>query len=120
ANHIKGILLDGISIYEGKQYTYKTFEGNNFSCKNMVDLPIQLDTIRITVPFVRKRAWKHKKALFHMDKAISEMELEYLYTSHSYDAIIFAIHEMKMYRIQEYFEYKNVLSILKKYTVFIA
>ncbi|KAG5601696.1 hypothetical protein H5410_033066 [Solanum commersonii] len=49
ANHIKGILLDGISIYEGNQYTYKTFEGNNFSCKNMVDLPIQLDTIRITV-----------------------------------------------------------------------
>ncbi|KAG5603814.1 hypothetical protein H5410_025306 [Solanum commersonii] len=49
ANHVKSILLDGISIYEGKQYTYKTFEGNNFSCKNMVDLPIQLDTIRITV-----------------------------------------------------------------------
>ncbi|KAG5582418.1 hypothetical protein H5410_053045 [Solanum commersonii] len=50
ANHIKGILIEGIHIYEGKQYTYQTFEGNNFSCKNMVDLLIQLDTIRITVP----------------------------------------------------------------------
>ncbi|KAG5587599.1 hypothetical protein H5410_048033 [Solanum commersonii] len=50
ANHIKGILIEGIQIYEGKQYTYQTFEGNNYSCKNMVDLPIQLDTIRITVP----------------------------------------------------------------------
>ncbi|KAG5592016.1 hypothetical protein H5410_042530 [Solanum commersonii] len=50
ANHVKSILIDGIQIYEGKQYTYQTFEGNNFSCKNMVNLPIQLDTIRITVP----------------------------------------------------------------------
>ncbi|KAG5575922.1 hypothetical protein H5410_056056 [Solanum commersonii] len=50
ANHIKGILIDGIQIYEGKQYTYQTFEGNNFSYKNMVDLPIQLDTIKKTVP----------------------------------------------------------------------
>ncbi|KAG5582126.1 hypothetical protein H5410_052753 [Solanum commersonii] len=50
ANHAKDILIDEIQIYEEKQYTYQTFEGNNFSCKNMVDLPIQLDTIRITVP----------------------------------------------------------------------
>ncbi|KAG5598557.1 hypothetical protein H5410_029927 [Solanum commersonii] len=50
ANHVKGILIEGIPVYEGEHYTYKTFEGNNFSCKNMVDLPIQLDTIRITVP----------------------------------------------------------------------
>lgn len=50
ANHVKGILIDGLLIYEGEHYTYKTFEGNNFSCKNMVSLPIQLDTIRITVP----------------------------------------------------------------------
>ena len=33
ANHIKGILIDGIPIYEGEYYIYKTFEGNNFSCK---------------------------------------------------------------------------------------
>ncbi|KAG5604661.1 hypothetical protein H5410_026153 [Solanum commersonii] len=28
ANHIKGILIEGIQIYEGKQYTYQTFEDN--------------------------------------------------------------------------------------------
>jgi len=55
-----------------------------------------------------------------MDKAISEMEQVYLHTSHGYDSIILSIHEMKMYRIQEYFEYKNVLSIIKNYTVFTA
>lgn len=48
---------------------------------------------------IRKRAWKHKRALHHMDKAISEMKKVYLHTSHNYDAIIFSIHEMKMYRI---------------------
>ena len=50
ANHIKEYLINGLTIYEGEHYIYKTFEGNNFSCKKMVDLPIQLDTIRITVP----------------------------------------------------------------------
>ncbi|KAG5612027.1 hypothetical protein H5410_023308 [Solanum commersonii] len=38
-NHVKGILIDGLPIYEGTQYTYKTFEGNNFSCKNMILSP---------------------------------------------------------------------------------
>ncbi|KAG5596451.1 hypothetical protein H5410_037683 [Solanum commersonii] len=50
ANHAKWIIWDGLPIYEGTPYIYKTLEGNNFSCKNMVDLLIQLDTIRITVP----------------------------------------------------------------------
>ncbi|KAG5586830.1 hypothetical protein H5410_047264 [Solanum commersonii] len=50
ANHIKGMIIEGLQIYEGNPYNYKTFEGNNFSCKKMIDLPIQLDTIRITVP----------------------------------------------------------------------
>ncbi|KAG5568641.1 hypothetical protein H5410_064346, partial [Solanum commersonii] len=51
ANHVKGILLDGLPIYKGTPYTYKFFEGNYFSCINMIDLPIQLDIIRITVPY---------------------------------------------------------------------
>lgn len=63
---------------------------------------------------IRKRGWKHKRALFHMDRAIFEMEQVYRHTGHQYDALIFSIHEIKMYRIQEYFEYKNALSILKK------
>ncbi|KAG5628070.1 hypothetical protein H5410_013288 [Solanum commersonii] len=50
ANHVKNILLEGLPIYEGIPYTYKTFEGNNYSCQKMVDLPIKLDIIRITVP----------------------------------------------------------------------
>lgn len=45
----KGIILDGLPIYEGTSYTYKTSEGNNFRGTNMVDLSIQLDTIKITV-----------------------------------------------------------------------
>lgn len=40
ANHVNGIILDGLPIHEGTLYTYKTFEGNNFSCTKMVDLPI--------------------------------------------------------------------------------
>ncbi|KAG5594909.1 hypothetical protein H5410_036141 [Solanum commersonii] len=51
ANHVKDILLDGLPVYEGTPYTYKTFEGNNYSCIKMVDLPIQLDTIRITASY---------------------------------------------------------------------
>ncbi|KAG5615807.1 hypothetical protein H5410_015631 [Solanum commersonii] len=49
-NHLRGILINGLQIHEGNPYNYKTFEGNNFSCKNMINLPILLDTIRITVP----------------------------------------------------------------------
>ena len=39
-----------------------------------------------------------------MDRAIFEMEQVYRHTGHQYDALIFSIHEMKMYRIQEYFD----------------
>jgi len=53
-----------------------------------------------------------------MDRAILEMEQVYRHTH--YDALIFSIHEMKMYRIQEYFEYKNALSIIKKPRVLTA
>ncbi|KAG5606979.1 hypothetical protein H5410_028471 [Solanum commersonii] len=52
---------------------------------------------------VRRKAWKHRIALHHIDKAIPKME-----------KIIVAIHDMKMLRIQEYFEYKNAKGILKR------
>ncbi|KAG5579445.1 hypothetical protein H5410_050072 [Solanum commersonii] len=40
ANNVKEIILEGLPIYEGTPYTYKTFEGKNYSYTKMVDLPI--------------------------------------------------------------------------------
>lgn len=48
------------------------------------------------------------------------MEKVYLNTGLKYNNIILYIYEMKMYKIQEYFEYKNALMILKNHVLFTA
>ncbi|KAG5621024.1 hypothetical protein H5410_006242 [Solanum commersonii] len=65
----------------------------------------KIKNIQQHVHRIRKRAWKHKIALHHFDRAIPKMEQEYLHTSLRSTRIILAIHEMKMHRIQEFFEY---------------
>ncbi|KAG5605843.1 hypothetical protein H5410_027335 [Solanum commersonii] len=86
ANHVKGTRLDGLPIYEGSPYIYKTFEGNNFSCINMVDLPIQLNTIRIIVPcYITNHESDHNLILGNLflnslnDYSIGKNEIEISY-----------------------------------------
>ncbi|KAG5606876.1 hypothetical protein H5410_028368 [Solanum commersonii] len=55
-----------------------------------------------------------KDIQYHLHFAIPEMEKAYLHTSLRSTKLIIAIHEMKMLRIQEYFEYKNAKCILKR------
>ncbi|KAG5606978.1 hypothetical protein H5410_028470 [Solanum commersonii] len=61
-----------------------------------------LKDLQYHLHLVRRRAWKHRIALHHIDKAIPEMEKEYLHSSVRSTEIIVAIHDMKMLRIQEF------------------
>ncbi|KAG5630310.1 hypothetical protein H5410_002027 [Solanum commersonii] len=59
---------------------------------------------------IKKRAWKHKKALYHMDKAIFEMKQVYFNTTSRYhNSIIFSIHEMKLQRIEDCIAAKSII-----------
>lgn len=80
----------------------------------------KMKSIQSHLHSVRRRAWKHKIAMHHMKKSISEMEKVYLNTGLKYNNIVLYIYEMKMYKIQEYFEYKNALMILKNHVLFTA
>jgi len=77
-----------------------------------------LKDIQYHLHLVRKRAWKHRIALHYIDKAIPEKENAYLNTSSRFTKLIVAIHDMKMLRIQEYFEYKIVKGILKRHVLY--
>uniref|UniRef100_M1CU81 Uncharacterized protein n=1 Tax=Solanum tuberosum TaxID=4113 RepID=M1CU81_SOLTU len=69
---------------------------------------------------IRRRAWKHRIAIHHINRALPVMEKAYLSTSLISTKLIIAIHEMKLIRIEEKFAYKDAQRILKKCVLFTA
>lgn len=48
------------------------------------------------------------------------MEKVYQHTNYRYGNLIISIYEMRMYKIQEQYEYKHTLLILKNHILFTA
>ena len=79
-----------------------------------------MKNIQLHLHSVRKRARKHKIALHHIKKAISQMEKVYEHTNYRYGNLTISTYEMRMYKIQEQYEYKHALLILKNHMLFTA